>query len=237
MYYVSRQYYYYSGLKMVEIAYGGCDYANADQLVTKYGRLGEGKEFLNPKNAVEAAIDVRDEWQKDSKEKINISLGSTKGFSMEFEPMTDEELIEKAQKLYDGMDKCEKCGDLLEETYFSEYLQANFCSTNCLEKAESDENKQYMEEFDSRENIHFVSGGHAICPECKVDWGDDGDCSNPDCDANREAMDERWFSWRSCECCHSGLGGNRYKLSARSKEDGDILMYDVCEDCYVYWAS
>lgn len=42
------------------------------------------------------------------------------------------------------------------------------------------------------------------------------------------------FSWHSCECCKSGLGGSRTQMSAIVVGSEDILTYDVCDDCVYY---
>lgn len=113
-YYVSRQRYYYSNESLVEVAQGGVDYAGADMLVKKYE--GEAQEYVNPIEAAEAAISIRQAWQKDyPNEAIGIAIGNGQGFGLEFEPTSDEEVLAVAKRLYDKMPKCDTCGELIEQ--------------------------------------------------------------------------------------------------------------------------
>ena len=42
------------------------------------------------------------------------------------------------------------------------------------------------------------------------------------------------FSWSSCECCSSGLGGDRYDITCREGDrTGEIVELEVCTDCFV----
>jgi len=43
-----------------------------------------------------------------------------------------------------------------------------------------------------------------------------------------------WFSWSSCECCGSRLGGNRYHTTGYHPESKQGLCYEVCVDCIYY---
>ena len=66
--------------------------------------------------------------------------------------------------------------------------------------------------------IKFVSGGKCTsCPEY-TEWEDDGS-----------------FSWGSCDCCDSTLGGDRY--IAHGIIDGDLIHLNVCIDCLLYIAN
>ena len=49
-----------------------------------------------------------------------------------------------------------------------------------------------------------------------------------------EQSSEPFFSWSSCDCCGSTLGGNRYHVSGYNQEFKQIFCYDVCPDCYYY---
>ena len=44
------------------------------------------------------------------------------------------------------------------------------------------------------------------------------------------------FSWRSCECCGTELGGDRYEARAYHPATNQVLEYEVCADC-VYYAE
>lgn len=115
MYFVSRQCYWGvdpDDQNVVEIASGGLDYANPDMLVAKYA--GEGSEYANPVEALEAALEIAKQWKQDKPElKINIAHGFTGGYTMPFEPDSEEQLKEWAQKAYDSLKKCDQCGEIL----------------------------------------------------------------------------------------------------------------------------
>jgi len=99
-YFVSRQNYYYSAIKCVEIAVGGLNYAGCDMLCYRYS--GEGEEYENPIEAVEAAIKIAKHWVRDCHERIDVCAGHSQGMGLEFEPATLRELrtwaIEEKEK-------------------------------------------------------------------------------------------------------------------------------------------
>lgn len=157
-FFVSRQVEFPDGDMVVEIAQGGSDYANADMLSPMWASLGEGKEFTDPRAAVEAAINVRDMWKsvRDSVERegeIHISFGCTMGFTLPLTRMSDDELKSKADTLFDKLPKCAQCGDLLgKETFTHDFAipGESFCREYCAEtnynnEVNSDE-KEYNNE-------------------------------------------------------------------------------------------
>lgn len=76
------------------------------------------------------------------------------------------------------------------------------------------------------DGLDFLSTGyvsHDLCDECPEEQ--DSDCG-----------DEGFFSWSSCDCCGSGLGGTRYAAHGRDK-GGNLIHLDVCEDCLMYLAN
>jgi hypothetical protein len=77
-------------------------------------------------------------------------------------------------------------------------------------KQDYEEYEKTVREFIKRDNLSFISTGT-----------NDG-----------EQDVDPWFSWRSCECCQSGLGGNREYLCAWSGETR--VQYEICEDCVYY---
>ncbi len=144
-FFVSRQCEYPDGDYVVEIAQGGLDYANPGMLTPKWAELGEGKEFDDPREAVEAAIKIRDEWNlsrffpdvlRAAVHGAEISFGCTMGFTLPLERMSDEQLHQKAEKIYDGLPKCAECNNLLgKETYTHDYADEDkFCREYCAEK-------------------------------------------------------------------------------------------------------
>jgi hypothetical protein len=80
-FFVSRQLYWHTGDKVVEVAGGGADYCNPDMLCEKWANLGEGCEFDSPVDAVEAAICVRDAW-KETGVDCRVELVYTGGYTM-----------------------------------------------------------------------------------------------------------------------------------------------------------
>jgi len=121
---------------MVEISAGGFDYVNPDMLVGNYE--DEGREFCDPREAVKAAIRIRDAWQRDEPDaEIGIGYGCTCGMTMPFDPSTDEELTAWANKEYEDMPACGWCESKLFDPDKAVYLQSYdkwFCSTYCAEK-------------------------------------------------------------------------------------------------------
>jgi hypothetical protein len=80
--------------------------------------------------------------------------------------------------------------------------------------------------------ITHVSSG--LCPGCKVceqAYGMEPEAFKDACE-DGSVCDEGGFSWRACECCDSGLGGNRY--AAHGWLDGKLIHLDICEDCLFY---
>ena len=141
MWFVSRQSYWGVDPEdqyCVEIAAGGLDYANPDMLAVKYD--GEGEEYEDPREAVEAAIKIRDAWKAEMPDKtINVAHGATLGCSMLFFSEAEEALKAWAAEKYESLPKCARCGELLKkgETYalFDSFDgEEKYCSSYCAEK-------------------------------------------------------------------------------------------------------
>jgi len=78
--------------------------------------------------------------------------------------------------------------------------------------------------------LEFISTG--ACPGCD-ECGLDHDAPQ----AQIAEASEAHFSWRSCECCGSSLGGNREPAHGYIKRDeGRALLVhmDVCTDCVYF---
>ena len=154
-YFVNRQCYWgEEDPNVVEIAAGGCDYANADMLSDgpEFRRLGSGEEYIDPREALEAAIAIRDEWNK-SGEDCRIEHGFTGGYTMPFgEYPTDDELREWAQKTWDAIEKCPMCGDPLPDKRnrwtLTEWPDDEYCSEYCADKAYYDYAASEEEDLD-----------------------------------------------------------------------------------------
>lgn len=51
---------------------------------------------------------------------------------------------------------------------------------------------------------------------------------------SRIADSEPYFSWQTCDCCGTTLGGNRVDANGYNKKTKEILEYSICEDCEYY---
>lgn len=124
---------------VVEIAQGGCDYANPDMLVEKYE--GEGKTYTDPVEAVEASLKIAEQWHKDSPELIiGVAHGSTGGMTMPFEADEQEKLREWAKKTLEALPKCDRCGAVLPEEYYTvpDLDDEKFCREYCAKERASE---------------------------------------------------------------------------------------------------
>ena len=137
MWTVTRQRQWPDGDFVVEISSGGFDLVNPGALVSKYA--GEGEEYLSLVEAVEKAIKIAQQWQKDKpKEEILIGIGATGGYTMPFDGMelteeTFEDLRKQAKEHDDRLPKCDRCGEILGDTYYT--MDDNkYCREYCLEE-------------------------------------------------------------------------------------------------------
>lgn len=81
--------------------------------------------------------------------------------------------------------------------------------------------EQTVAEFIRREEIDFLSTGT---------WDYE---HNPNDARPENYSDESWFSHYPCECCGTGLGGQREYLYA-THQSGMRLQYSICSDCVYY---
>ena len=55
--------------------------------------------------------------------------------------------------------------------------------------------------------------------------------------STKEDCHEPFFSWSSCDCCQTSLGGDRYECNGYNAETKEVEEYNcVCQDC-VYYAE
>ena len=133
VWFVSRQIYWPDGEHVVEIASGGRDYSNPDMLVPKFD--GEGEEYSDPIEALNVAFKIQDQWLREESEEIGIAHGCTGGMTMPFTPQDVNSLKEWAKEEYEKLEKCENCGEILEEKYYYNFERdEKFCGEYCAEK-------------------------------------------------------------------------------------------------------
>ena len=149
MYYVSRQNYWGvepEDASVVEIAFGGREYANPDMLVPRWAILGEGQEFEDPREAARSAIAI---WQKWVKEEplAKIGHGATLGYTVPFEPSDIEEITKWSEFEYSSLDKCVRCHSILPDNPYAYHYDGGvtseyeYCSENCASMAYEEEVK------------------------------------------------------------------------------------------------
>lgn len=138
-FFVSRQCYWPEGRLVVEIASGGCDYANAGMLITRY--RGEGEEYLDPVEAAEVAIAICRLWRAELADGLSIQSngkrpmvahGATGGMSIPFEPEPFTAIRKWAKTTRASLPKCPRCRDILgKKTWRHPLSDDPFCSENC----------------------------------------------------------------------------------------------------------
>lgn len=108
---------------------------------------------------------------------------------------------------------------------------------------------KFIKRFESNtKGLEYLSTGFAhTCPECVEAYGfrdledDDGNVIKTAEQVAMEAYDagkvpsEESFSWRSCDTCGSGLGGDR--CDAHAMSGTQLVHLRVCVDCVVYIAN
>lgn len=159
-YFVSRQMVWPDGTPVVEIA--GClDMAGPDMLVENFKSEGEGREFDDPREAVAAAIRIRDLWWAAGKDRSlkdweKIELRLQRSFVIqEVDELDDEALLAWAEKRFENIKKCAECGDpIYKGGYYPDgcfgdeaYL---CCREYCAEKHNTVEDDETTERADHR---------------------------------------------------------------------------------------
>lgn len=139
-YYVSRQCYYYSGERIVEVTSGGFDYAGCDMLPPRYA--GEGREYEDPREAVEAAISICREWRKEYKGRFpRVGFGCTGGMGLEVEGDTFASARKAAREVWEHLPKCPMCGEPLpapRKRLRPFDCDEDMCSERCAERWAAD---------------------------------------------------------------------------------------------------
>jgi hypothetical protein len=168
MYYVSRQCYWPDGQNAVEVVTVGIDNAGPDMLTAKY--LGEGGEYADPREAIEVAISIADNWQADKPDlDIEIVAGNTWGGSicLAGQDMSGDELIAWAKREYASLTTCEWCEEIIVNETWSNDFGYSCCSEYCAEesysalrKAEVDD---YLDGLNRDEVVEILEGLGIAC--------------------------------------------------------------------------
>lgn len=146
MFYVSRQSNYYDdGAYSVEVA-RRLDCSGPGTLVARYAQLGEGDEYDNPHDAVEAAIAISRAWRGEiGRASVPFRCFTIAGnafvYSTVKDAMTIPELRAWARGEWDALKKCDRCGDpIMGETWrlVEDPDIGDFCSENCCDRAMED---------------------------------------------------------------------------------------------------
>jgi hypothetical protein len=167
-YVVTRQHYYYSGARVVEVETGGWDCVGPGALSAIYLWAGEGGEYADPREAARVAYDVWKAWNQTlngstTAVPIQFSWGSTMGMGTEHDPQdTDEDdnpvyltaiqMFMLADEAAENLPKCDQCGDVLgDEVYDLDGDDSwGFCSWECYSQytydAEWEEERERAEE-------------------------------------------------------------------------------------------
>lgn len=105
-----------------------------------------------------------------------------------------------------------------------------------MNKSEYADYEKRVANFFEQEKLENLSGGRITCPDCGAKLHTSGLCDEQcnSCGMSYDMMNEPSFSWHSCDCCGSSLGGSRYPASGYSRELNECFEYDVCVDCLYY---
>ena len=138
MFNVTRQCQWPEGTLMVEVCAGSLDYANPGMLTPRFASLGEGCEFSDPREAVNAAVQIRDAWKREQEAGAEILLGygATGGMTMPFDACSDEDARAWADDAWEKLPKCDHCGEALgapRDRYRLLDGDGEFCSDSCAE--------------------------------------------------------------------------------------------------------
>jgi hypothetical protein len=137
-YFVSRQHYWGADPEdahVVEIAGGGLDYANPDMLSPRYA--GEGETYEDPREAAAVALEICKAWRGDGRTDAKVAYGYTGGYTLPFEPVSEQELMAWAEKEYRDLPKCDRCGAMRDPDkswWHGADPDLRYCSQYCAEE-------------------------------------------------------------------------------------------------------
>jgi hypothetical protein len=186
MWTVTRQIQWPNGDPIVEISEGGIDYTNPDALAAKYP--GEFREFEDPREAVNTAIEICKAWRKDGKPTAMLGIGATGGYTIPFDSTTFRNAKKWAEETWDKLEKCPVCGTVMEDT--KEWWRAGTWYDNG-DFVPNDDGLKYCSEYCAEKHSDFLGTcieceelfpidelephpekyGQSICQTCLKKWG------------------------------------------------------------------
>jgi len=129
----------------VEVAHD-FEATSPDALGVKYKELGEGEGYEDPREAATAAIKVAARWAQDESERIGLAWQTRAGgyFGVVADEADEEELKSLAEKEYESIPKCARCGDILGKTWYHDYFGedkycSEFCATETMRELDEDD--------------------------------------------------------------------------------------------------
>lgn len=146
-YTVTRQLQWPDGDRVVEVSVGSFDYCNPGSLASNY--KGENEEYELATEAVNAALSIQEQWQKDLPgEEIGIAYGNTGGMTMPFSPCDKEEVLKWAEQRDADLPCCDHCGKKITgRSWISvDYQDFEFCSEYCVVEWLYEQNKEEEDE-------------------------------------------------------------------------------------------
>lgn len=93
-------------------------------------------------------------------------------------------------------------------------------------------------QFFEREGIENLSSHRYTCESCHHKLNFDGPlpaCGTEDCKAFGEPIyDQPFFGSAQCDCCKTGLAGDRLDASGYNRAAQKVYEYTVCFDCIYF---
>jgi len=168
--YISRQHCWPDGDFEVQIS-EGIDFAGPDQLLplAKWKKLGDGQLFKDPREAVEAAIKVRDAWN----EHKGLELGDEECVEIGgcFGDGDDDYLRNRGLAAWGQLVHCMYCGELIDPKDKRSFI-----------KNPDDEDEYYCDGDCFQRGIDVISAEICMCNCTRgMHCADDGSCMSENC--------------------------------------------------------
>jgi hypothetical protein len=128
----------------------------------RYRRLGDGQEFVDPRDAADAALALRAQWAHDIGKKVALSFGDA---DIGWSKSTRKDVLAWAEKAFERADKCAECGKPLGKERWrpTEWAEDDeFCSEYCADKAYSAFMREQESEFEPNARLRSTENTHAV---------------------------------------------------------------------------